>query len=87
MNNDCNLNLDHSLVTLYIPPNSLLARPPPPKIDKPPRILNLIPKNNIEILKIDFFEENALHINKLSTILMSEQLTYNQWQTSYHHKV
>ena len=79
---DYNLNSYHSPVTLQIPPNTLLARPTQPKVNKPPRILNPIPQENIEKLKILFFEENSLRINELTTILMNEQLTDNQWQTS-----
>jgi exonuclease III len=81
-NHDHNLNSDHSPVTLQIPPNTLLARPTQPKINKPPRILNPIPQDNIEKLKILFFEENSLQINELTSILMNEHLTDNQWQTS-----
>jgi hypothetical protein len=50
-NNAHNLNLDHSPITLDIPPNTLLARCLPPTTDKPPRILNPIPQTNIEKFK------------------------------------
>lgn len=78
-NNDHNLNSDHSPVTLHIPPNTLLARPIPTPI-KTRRILNPIPQENIEKLKIEIFEENSLHINDLTTILLNKQLTNAQWQ-------
>ena len=81
-NHDYNLNSDHSPVILQIPSNTLLARPTQPKIHKPPRILNPIPQDNIEKFKILFFEENSLQINELTTILIIEQLTTDQWHTS-----
>jgi hypothetical protein len=79
---DFNLNSDHSPVTLQIPPKTLLARPTQQKINKPPRILNSIPQENIEKLKILFFEENSLQINELTIILMNEHLSNNQWKIS-----
>ena len=82
INNDHNLNSDHSPVTLHIPPNTLLARCTPPTTNKPPRILNPIPQENIEKFKTEFFEENALQINELTNTLINDQLTDNQWQTS-----
>ena len=79
--NKHNLNSDHSPVTLYIPPNTLLARPIP-ITNKTTRILNPIPQENMEKFKIEYFEENALQINELITILSNDQLTDDQWQTS-----
>ena len=81
-NNDHNLNSDHSLVTLHIPPNTLLARCMPPTINKLPILLNPIPQTNIEIFKTNFFEENALQINELTNTLNNNQITTIQWQTS-----
>ena len=80
-NNDHNLNSDHLPVTLHIPPNSLLAKPIP-LTNTTTRILNPIPQENIEKFKIEYFEENALQINELITILSNDQLTDDQWQTS-----
>ena len=36
----------------------------------------------MEKFKIEYFEENALQINELITILSNDQLTDDQWQTS-----
>jgi hypothetical protein len=81
-NHDYNLNSYHSPIILQIPPNTLLARPTQPKINKPPRIQYPIPQDNIEKLKILFFEENSIQINELTTILMNKHLTTDQWQAS-----
>ena len=81
-NNDHNLNSDHSPVTLHIPPNMLLVRHPPPTTDKPPRILNPIPQENIEKFKTEFFEENTLQLNHITNTLNQDQLTDEQWQTT-----
>ena len=80
INNDHNLNSDHSPVTLHIPPNTLLARPTPPTTNNTKRILNPIPQENIETFKTKFYDENTLQINELTNILLNDQLDINQWQ-------
>jgi len=45
-------------------------------------LVNPILHENIEKFKTLFFEENLLQINEFTTILMNEQLTNSQWQTS-----
>jgi len=61
-NHNHNLKSNHSLVTLYIPPNILLARQYSlvssilPVQSKPPRILNAIPQENIGKFKTQFFK-------------------------------
>ena len=79
-NNDHNLNSDHSPVTLHIPPNTLLARQSPPATNKPNRILNPIPQENIEKFKTKFYEENAVQINELTNTLLNNQQNTNQRQ-------
>ena len=54
-NTNMNLNSDHFPVTLYIPQNILIARPPPPVNNTPTRIMNPIPPINLEKFNIDFF--------------------------------
>jgi len=78
-NHNYNLNSDHSPVILHIPPNTLLARPSLSIQNKPPRILNSIPQENIEKFKTQFFEENALQIHKFTTTLTNDHLTEHQW--------
>ena len=82
INNDHNLNSDHSPVTLHIPPNTLLARPTPLTTNNTKRILNPIPQENLEIFKTKFYEENTLQINELTNILLNDQLDINQWQST-----
>jgi len=79
-NHNHNLNSNHSPVILHIPPNSLLAQPTLLVQNKPPRILNPIPQENIEKFKIQFFEEHILQINELTTTLTNKHLTDQQWQ-------
>lgn len=74
-NIDHNLNSDLSPLTLHLLPNTLLARPISTKTDKLPRIQNPIPQDNIDEFKTTFFEENAIHINDLTTILLDNQAT------------
>ena len=49
---DSNLNSDHLPITLHIPPNKLLARQPPPPTTRTTRIMNPIPQDHIEKLKL-----------------------------------
>ena len=78
INNNHILNSDYSPVTVHIPPNTLLARHPPPTTNKTMKILLPIPQGNIEKLKTKFFEENALQINEPTIIPIKEQLTSTQ---------
>jgi len=50
--------------------------------NKPPRILNPIPQENIENFKTQFFEEHMLQINELTNTLTNEHLTGHQWQST-----
>ena len=78
-----NLNSDHYPVTLHIPHNTLIARPPPPTNTSPTRILNPIPPENLEKLNITFFEENSTQLKALTTLLENHQhLTSDQWQNA-----
>ena len=80
-NTNMNLNSDHYLVTLHIPQNILIARPPPPVNTTPNRILNPIPPENLEKINIQFFEENSTQLNELTRLLESHNhLTFDQWQ-------
>jgi len=81
-NHNHNLNSYHSPVILHIPPNMLLAHPIVLVQNKPSRILNPIPQENIEKFKTQFFEEHTLQINELTTTLTNEHLTDHQWHTT-----
>jgi hypothetical protein len=75
-----NLNSDHYPVTLHIPHNTLIARPPPSTNTSPTRILNPIPPENLEKINITFFEENSTQLKELTTLLEDHQhLTPDQW--------
>ena len=80
-NTNMNLNSDHFPVTLHIPQNILIARPPSPVNITPTRILNPIPPVNLEKFNIDFFETNSTKINELTSLLKNhDHLTPDQWQ-------
>jgi exonuclease III len=80
-NTNMNLNSDHYPITLHIPLNMLIARPPPPINITPTRILNPIPPENLEIFNIEFFEANSTQLNELTSLLENHNhLTHNQWQ-------
>ena len=75
-----NLNSDHYPVTLHIPQNILIARPPPPTNTTPTRILNPIPPKNLENFNIEFFEANTAQLNELTNLLENHNhLTLDQW--------
>jgi len=44
--------------------------------------LNPIPPDNIEKLKTKYYEENTLQINELTSSLLHDHLTQNQWQSA-----
>ena len=77
---ESNLNFDHLPIILHVPPNKLIARQPPPPITYTTRIMNPIPQENLEKFKTKFFEENAIQLNNITTLLSVDQLTQNQWQ-------
>ena len=79
---ESNLNSDHLSIILHIPPNKLIARQPPPPITRTTRIMNPIPQENLEKFKTKFFEENAIQLNNITTLLSLDQLTQNQWQST-----
>jgi hypothetical protein len=72
-NTNMNLNSDHYPVTLHIPHNTLIARPPPPTITSSTRILNPIPRIHLENFNITFFEENSTQLKALTTLLETHQ--------------
>jgi hypothetical protein len=51
-NTNMNLNSDHYPVSLHIPQNILIGRPPPPTNTTPTRIVNPIPLENLENFNI-----------------------------------
>ena len=80
-NTTMNLNSDHYPVTLHIPQNTLIARPPPPVNNTQTRILNPIPPENLENFNIEFFEANSIQINALTSLLENHNhLTPDQWK-------
>ena len=80
-NTNMNINSDHYPITLHIPQNILIARPPPPENITPTRILNPIPPENLEKFNIKFFEANSTQINELTNLLENHNhLTSDQWQ-------
>ena len=79
-NTNMNLNSDHYPVTLHIPQNILMARPPPPAYISLTRILNPIPPENLEQFNIEFFEANSMQINDLTSLLENHShLTCDIW--------
>ena len=75
------LNSDHHPVTLHIPQNLLIARPPIPTTTPTTRILNPIPPENLEMFNIDFFERNLTQINELTSLLENNNhLNPTLWQ-------
>ena len=82
---ESNLNSDHLSIILHIPPNKLIARqPPPPPITRTTRIMNPIPQENLEKFKTKFFEENAIQLNNITTLLSLDQLTQNHGNQHAH---
>ena len=80
-NTNMNLNSDHYPVTLHIPQNILIGRPPPPANTAPTRILNPIPPENLENFNLKFFEENSTQLNELTNLLENHNhLTSDQWK-------
>ena len=80
-NTNMNLKSDHYPVSLHVPQNILIARPPPPINTTPTRILNPIPPENLEKFNIEFFEANSTQLNELTILLENHNhLTPNQWQ-------
>jgi hypothetical protein len=74
-----NLNSDHYPVTLYIPHNTFIARPPPSTNTIPTMILNPISPENLEKFNIALFEENSIQLKELTTLLEDHQhLTLDQ---------
>jgi hypothetical protein len=80
-NTNMNLNSDHYPVTLHIPQNTLIARPPPPENITHIRILNPIPLENLENFNIEFFEANSTQLTELTNLLENHNnITLYQWQ-------
>ena len=79
---ETNLNSDHTPIILHIPPNKLIVRQPSPPTTRTARIMNPIPQENLEKFKTKFFEENAIQLNNITTLLSLDQLTQNQWQSA-----
>ena len=80
---ETNLNSDHTPIILHIPPNKLIARQPTLPTTCTARIMNPIPQENLEKFKTKFFEENAIQLNNITTLIALDQLTQNQWQSTY----
>ena len=77
------LNSDHYPVTLHIPQNTLIAKPPPIITTNLPRMLNPIPPENLEKFNIEFFEGNSTRINELIQLLENhDHLALGQWETT-----
>jgi hypothetical protein len=77
------LNSDHYPVTLHIPYNTFIAKPPPSTNASPIRILNPIPPENLEKFNITFFEKNSTQLKELTTLLEDHQLlTPDQWKNA-----
>ena len=75
------LNSDHYPVTLHIPQNTLIARPPPIITTNLTKMLNPIPPENLEKFNIEFFERNSTRINELIQLLENhDHLTLGQWE-------
>ena len=79
---ETNLNSDHTPIILHIPPNKLIAWHPTSPTTCTARIMNPIPQENLEKFKTKFFEENAIQLNNITTLLTLDQLTQNQWQSA-----
>jgi hypothetical protein len=78
-------NSDHFLVSLHIPQNTLLARPPLPPQASTNRILNPIPQTNLDNFNISFFSTHSLLIENLTHLLKSHEILSNhQWQEACH---
>ena len=77
-NQNINLNSDHLPIYLQIPPNTLIARTPITTSEPTPRILNPIPKQNLEAFRTKFFETHSNQIEELTQLLQNNQLTNEQ---------
>ena len=65
-NQNIQLNSDHFPIHLHIPPNALIAKDPLTTSEPPPRILNPIPKENLDEFRTIFFERNSNQIDELT---------------------
>jgi hypothetical protein len=86
-NIDFQHNSDHFPVSLFLPNNTILARPPPPPTPTPtqPRLLNPIPQNKLDLFNNIFFSTHSTKIENLTNLLQEHtQLTNAQWQEIYH---
>ena len=72
------LNSDHLHIQLRIPPNTLIAKEPITPSDPPPRILNPIPKENLDYFHTQFFENNSDQIDELIQLLKNNHLSSEQ---------
>jgi hypothetical protein len=75
-------NSDHYPICLEIPPNNIISKKyPPTPNNNNPKILNLIPPENINKFCIKFSETNINQIQQLIDILQNNTiLPQNQWQ-------
>jgi exonuclease III len=62
-------NSDHFPVSLNIPNNFLLARPPPPHPTIAPRLLNPIPQHNLDLFNLIFLSTHSFIIDNLRNLL------------------
>lgn len=82
-NHNIDLNSDHLPIQLHIPPNTLIAKIPSSKPEPLPRILNPIPKENLENFHTKFFETNSNQLNDLAQLLKNHtNLTTKQLQSA-----
>ena len=79
-NQTTHLNSDYLPIHLQIPPNTLIAKDPIPTSEPPPRILNPIPKEKLDVFHTIFFEQHSHQIDELTQLLQNNQLTHDQWQ-------
>jgi hypothetical protein len=84
-NTDFPHNSDHFPVSLFLPNNIILARPPPTLPLLNSRLLNLIPQKTLDLFNLTFFTTHSTQIDTLTNLLQNnESLTQEQWQVACH---
>ena len=83
-NQTTHLNFDHLPIHLHIPPNTFIAKDPPPIPEPPPCIFNPIPQENLTEFHTLFFEQHSHQIDELTQLLEHNQLSHEQWQLPCH---
>jgi exonuclease III len=78
-------NSNHFPVSLFLPNNTILARPSPPPTPSQPILLNPIPQNKLDLFNNTFFSTHSSKIENLTNLLQEHtQLTTAQWQEICH---